>query len=72
MIEAILIPNPTMKKLIPIPTEGVLLPLIKKFKEAGCECLIKTDDHKTTLIVSYTIPLTQQKRSQANALNLTN
>jgi hypothetical protein len=42
-----------MKKLLS-GNESVLFPLQKKFKEAGCECSLTKDKHKTTLIIRYT------------------
>jgi hypothetical protein len=43
----------------------VLSPLKKKFKEAGCECSLKKDKHKTVLTIGYTniVPIKQQTRS---------
>jgi len=54
-----------MKKLTVSPKEAILFTLKKKFKDAGCECSLKADKHKTTLSIGYAniIQLTQSTRS---------
>jgi hypothetical protein len=54
-----------MKKLTVSPKEAILFTLKKKFKDAGCECSLKADKHKTTLSIGYAniIQLSQSRRS---------
>jgi hypothetical protein len=43
----------------------LLMPLKKKFKDAGCECTLKIEKHYTILTISYAnvVLMTQPKRS---------
>ena len=54
-----------MKKLTTSPKEAILFTLKKKFKDAGCECSLKADKHKTTLFIGYAnvVQFPQSKRS---------
>ena len=42
----------TMKKT-DYSHKPVLIPLKKKFREAGCECTLQADEHHTVLKISY-------------------
>jgi len=54
-----------MKKLTTSPKDAILFTLKQKFKNAGCECSLKADKHKTTLSIGYAniLRLSQSKRS---------
>lgn len=54
----------TMKKTYS-KNKPVLYPLKKKFKDAGCECLLTIGKHQTILTISYAniIPMTRPTRS---------